>query len=72
MSMAFGISEEDILAVAANAGQPMPEAKASDVFDQIDADEVEKAALYFDDMDEQTGAAHEEIRRQLVELGHLK
>jgi hypothetical protein len=72
MGMAFGISEDDVLAVALNAGQPMTEAKASEAFDQIDGDEVEEAALYFDDMDEQTGAAHEEIRRQLIGLGYLK
>lgn len=70
MGMAFGISEDDVLAVAMQAGQILSEARASEIFDELDEDLVEDAALYFDEMDEQTNAAHDEIRRQVIDLGY--
>ena len=70
MGMAFGISEDDVLAVALQAGQILSEARASEIFDELDEDLVEDAALYFDEMDEQTNAAHDEIRRQVIDLGY--
>lgn len=70
MGMAFGISEDDVLAVAMQAGQTLSEARASEIFDELDEDLVEDAALHFDDMDEQTNAAYDEIRRQVIDLGY--
>lgn len=70
MGMAFGISEEDVVNVAARAGQALSHARASEIFGELDGDLVEDAALYFDDMDEQTDAAYDEIRRQVIDLGY--
>jgi hypothetical protein len=77
---AFGISEDDIEAVLRKNGARMVNAAgrsfeqvAEDLFDDIDHGLVERAALKSStDLDEQTTAAHEEIERQLVQLGVLE
>lgn len=69
MGMAFGISSDDVLAVALKRGVKMTDAQAEKWFDQLDADEVEEAALHGDDMDEQTEYAYQNIDEQLDALG---
>lgn len=66
----FGISEDDILAVALVRGLTLTDQQASDWFDEIDTARVEAAAMDADDLDEQTELAHAEIDRQLDELGY--
>lgn len=79
MGQAFGISEEDVVSVLeANLGaivnrgsQPLDD-MAHDLLGRIDHGAVERAALKGGvDLDEQTEAAHEEIRRQLLCMGIL-
>lgn len=41
---------------------------ADTLFDELDQSSIEKAALYGNDMDEQTTLAHNEIERQLVDI----
>ena len=68
MAMGFGISEDDILAVALRRGVAMDERRAAVWFDQVNHDAIEAAALQADDMDEQTDLAFNEIDRQLDDL----
>lgn len=72
MSMAFGISSDDVLVVAARRGTPITDEEAERWFEELDASLVEDAALYGNDMDEQTNYALDEIERQLVNLGYLQ
>ena len=44
------------------------EEEAEHYIDVLDMEAVEKAALYGDDIDEQTNYAYDEIRRQLAEM----
>lgn len=79
VGMAFGISQDDVEQVLrdnaprlANPAGKSLEALAAEIFDDIDAAAVERAALDGGtEMDEQTDAAHEEIARQLEEAGVL-
>lgn len=68
MSMAFGISPDDVSTVVEwRFGRRLPcdHPVAEQLFDMLDDGAVEKAALRGDDMDDQTEGAHEEIERQL-------
>ena len=69
MAMGFGISEDDILAVALRRGVAMDERCAAAWFNQVNHDAIESAAMQSDDMDEQTNLAFDEIDRQLDDLG---
>ena len=71
MNMAFGITSEDIQSAAAAVGLGLSERSAETLMGKIDHDLVADAALHYDDIDEQTQSAHDEIRRQLVDLGVL-
>jgi hypothetical protein len=72
MGMAFGISVDDVAAVLAKHGAVQAsEDELNNLFDSIDGDRVEKAALYGNDMDEQTTYAHAEIAVQLKEHGFI-
>lgn len=66
---AFGISEDDIIAVAMRRGVDMDDSQASEWFEKLDHGLIEVAALQADDMDEQTNLAFEAIDSQLDELG---
>lgn len=67
MSFAFEFTDEDVAIVLRAMGLPDD---GADIFRQsIDAAAVEAAALHGDDLGQQTSYAHEEIRRQLEELG---
>lgn len=71
MSNAFGISEDDILIVIQQDGlvHVVNDADVSAWMDDLDCDAIESAALNYDDMDEQTNAAHDSIREQLKGMG---
>jgi hypothetical protein len=79
MNFGFGISEEDVETVlrrnAARVHNPTNKSLADlarELFDGINADAVEAAALENScDLDEQTDHAHDEIERQLVEQGAI-
>lgn len=65
MSNAFQISEDDVMTVLYGMGRRCDEETAARILAVIDAAAVEKAALYGDDLVQQTEYAHEEIGRQL-------
>lgn len=68
MSLAFEITEEDIKNVLSrnkSGGDPQL------ILPYLDMGAVEKAALYGDDIDDQTEYAYQEIERQLHEKGIL-
>ncbi len=69
--MAFGISSDDVIAVALRRGVSLSEEKAEALFDDLDHDAIEDAALAGDDMGEQTDYAFDEIERQLEAAGEL-
>ncbi len=70
MSLAFGVSEEDVATVLALSFgmRQLDDDTIADYFDHIDGDEVEKAALYGNSMDEQTEYAYNDIARQLLPI----
>jgi hypothetical protein len=84
LSMAFGISETDVFvvlrqnaALVTNSEGKTFDQMADDIFDSwvggVEPDRIAQAALDGGtDMDEQTTAAHAEIRAILVEEGILK
>lgn len=67
MSVAFEITEEDVSTVLADMGLPAND--ACEMLGRLDHLAIEKAALHGDDMDVQTGYAHDEIRRQISDMG---
>ena len=69
MGMGFGITVDDVLAVALRRGVHLSDVDADQWFEEIDEDLVEYAAMQANDMDDQTELAHAEIEKQLVELG---
>jgi hypothetical protein len=72
MGLAFGISVDDVASVLASCGvSQITEDELNNLFESLDQDRVEKAALAGDDMDEQTHYAHAEIAVQLKEHGFL-
>ena len=80
MSTAFEVTPEDVesvlhaysLRVTDTQGKSF-ETMAGELIDEIDTGRVEKAALAGGvDLDDQTTAAHEEIKEILVELGVLE
>lgn len=71
MGFAFGINEEDVANVLERNGKNFNDEEIESIFDQIDADIVEKEALRETDLDEQVNAAYDEIERQLKGLGVL-
>jgi len=60
---AFEVTPEDVQQV-----MNCSEEEAEHYIDVLDMGAVEKAALYGDDIDEQTNYAYDEIRRQLAEM----
>lgn len=79
MGMAFGISEDDIENVLrrnwakVDAQGESFEKMAERLFNEIDHDRVESAALDSgDDLGEQTDGAYQEIETILVEMGIMK
>lgn len=69
VGIAFGISTDDVANVLSHAGIDADDSRCEELFDQLDFEEIEAAALSGFEMDEQTEYAYEEIRRQLTDLG---
>jgi hypothetical protein len=66
MGMAFEITVEDVMTVSTSrTNTPLTEYQAEIIFNQLDHDAIERAALHGDDMDTQIEYAYEEIRNQL-------
>lgn len=70
MGFAFGISEDDIIAVAERNGVEIDDAVASKWIVLLDMKKVENAALMGHDLEDQTEGAYIEIERQLDDLGY--
>lgn len=68
MSYAFEVTAEDVETVLQRNSVPFSEDMVNTVIDQLDFDQIEKAALMCDDMDDQVTSAYEEIELQLKEL----
>ena len=79
LNFAYQATEEDVenvlhsnsLAVANTTGKSF-ESIANEVFGNLDFDLIEQAALFGDDLNEQTDYAHDEITRQIREMGVLE
>lgn len=68
MSYAFEVTAEDVETVLQRNSVPFSEDMVNTVIDQLDFDQIEKAALMCDDVDDQVESAYEEIELQLKEL----
>lgn len=62
---AFEITIEDLLNVIEQQGRTATQEKALEMFQEIDFDAVTEAAFFYDDTEEQTRSAYEEIEIQL-------
>ena len=72
MTVAFDISEEDIIAAAKeHIGNDLSFIEAEALMDKLDRSRIEKAALYGNDLETQTAYAVEAIADQLRELNTL-
>ena len=68
MSIAWETTTEDVGAVFEDSfGIDPSYIKLDKVHDILDHDEIERCALYGDDIDDQLELAHKEIRRQLID-----
>lgn len=68
MSYAFEVTSEDVETVLQRNSVPFSEDMVNTVIDQLDFEQIEKAALMYDDMDEQVTSAYAEMELQLKEL----
>jgi hypothetical protein len=73
MSTAFEITPDDVAAVLLRHGKMNSHdgSLVAEVFDGLDLDRVEKAALCYTDLDDQTASALDEIENILIEEGVL-
>lgn len=72
MGMAFGISVDDVASVMASHGvTQITEDELTNLFESLDGDIIEHAALAGTDLDEQTSYAHAEIASQLKDRGFI-
>jgi hypothetical protein len=69
MNTAFEITPNDVAAVLRRHGKVKShdDPLIEQVFDGLDVDRVEKAALYYTDLDDQTASALDEIENILIE-----
>ncbi len=65
MSMAWGITDEDIATALMELNIVPTDERVVDCVNVVDMVLLEKAVLYYTDFDEQCAAAHTEIVRQL-------
>lgn len=68
MSYAFEVTADDVATVLERNSVPSHEEMVNTVIDQLDFDQIEKAALMCDDMDDQVTSAYAEMELQLKEL----
>lgn len=66
MGLGFEVTADDVAIVIFRAGHQCSEKMASDLFDLLDCEAVEKAAMAAVDFDEQVELAHKEIVLQLI------
>lgn len=69
-SMAFEITVEDVINALAHVN--LSREIAEKIYDSLDFGSIELAALYGDDLDEQTDLAHVEIKKQVVDNDLLR
>lgn len=67
MSNAWETTNDDVKIVLDRHNVKVSEERLNEIGDMLNMDEIESAALYGDDMDEQTERAYEEIEKQLKE-----
>jgi hypothetical protein len=75
MNNAFEVTPDDVSTALANIGKPVTDDSAQAMFDEYiaaEADRIEKAALYGNEIEEQTNYAHAEIIAILKEAGVVK
>lgn len=65
IGMAFQVTEDDVYYALTTNGVRVTEEQCGEMYELLEHDAIEKAALYGNNMDEQTGYAHQEIWRQL-------
>ena len=63
MSNAWETTVDDVITVLEKMGENT--SKANEIFNDLDFDTIEEAALYGDEMDEQIEYAHKEIQEQV-------
>jgi len=72
MNLAFGITIEDLENVLHTHGSNIKNNSIIEIiFEELDMQKIEKAALYANEMEDQTTLAYAEIESQLKDLGHL-
>lgn len=75
LSTAFAVTPDDVFNVMKDAGEQLGYCYAEEIFERhikehvCEGGRIEKAALYGNDLDEQTKYAYEEITKILVEEG---
>ena len=65
MNYAFEVTVQDIINIYKQRGTTVSPTIAEAVFDDLEMELIEEAALQGEDLDEQTELAYEEIKRQL-------
>jgi hypothetical protein len=72
MSQAFEVTDEDLEIVLSRNGKwPLSDDEFFKIQNSLDYQQIEKAALMLDDLDEQTTSAYAEIELQLKENGFI-
>lgn len=72
MSQAFEVTDEDLENVLSRNGKwPLSDDEFFKIQNSLDYQQIEKAALMLDDLDEQTTSAYAEIELQLKENGFI-
>jgi hypothetical protein len=72
LGMGYMPVEEDVFFVLNRlAARPATDEQAHELFQKLDVSLIQKAALFGQDLEQQTTYANEEIARQLREMGHL-
>ena len=74
MNNAFEITADDVATVLLRHGMvnSYDEPLIEEMFDALDVDRVERAALWYTDMEDQTASALDEIENILIEEGVIE
>lgn len=67
MGKAWEVTVEDVQNVLNRMGHVSTDSIAEMIFEDLNFDHIEAAALWGSDLDEQTQRAYDEIRRQILE-----
>lgn len=72
MSLSFEVTDEDLEIVLSRNGKwPLSDEEFFKIQNSLDYQQIEKAALMLDDLNEQTTSAYAEIELQLTENGFI-